>query len=221
MKRPGAHRTGRLRAALWGILLLALGASSLAASCRADSPDPYAVKAAIFYNIARFVEWPSDAAGSESAGNDPAGRGPVGTEAAGTEAPGSSASFRIGVVGEDPFGSLLDELARSQTLLDRPIQIHRGSDPSDLDGCEMLFLGVPESELPDALAAAEKRGTLTVGEGEAFVRAGGAIGLVVDQRRVRFEVNLAATERADLRVSSKLLRLAVHVGRWPLAKEAP
>ena len=187
--------------ALWGTLLLALGASSLAVPCRADSPDPYAVKAAFLYNIARFVEWPPDSAG--------------------TEPPGGSASFRIGVVGEDPFGSLLDELARSQTLQDRPIRIQRGSDPSDLDSCAMIFLGVPEHELPEALAAAERRGTLTVGEGEAFVRAGGAIGLVVDQQRVRFEVNLAATERANLRVSSKLLRLAVHVGRWPLAKEAP
>lgn len=201
MKPPGAHRGRRIRAALGGILLLTTAAAPLGTPCQADSPDPYAVKAAFLYNIARFVEWPPDSIESQPDG------GP--------------APFRFCVVGEDPFGPLLDELAHSQRLQGRPIEIRRCKHADGLDDCEMVFVGLPEDEWTEALAAAEHQGALTVGEGKAFVRAGGAIGLMVDHNRVRFEVNLAAAERAGLRISSKLLRLALLVGEWPLAKEAP
>jgi hypothetical protein len=51
-------------------------------------------------------------------------------------------------------------------------------------------------------------GVLTVGEGETFTREGGMIGLVIDNRRVRFDVNQTAAERAGLKISSKLLSVA-------------
>ncbi len=52
------------------------------------------------------------------------------------------------------------------------------------------------------------RGLLTVGEGDSFVREGGMIGFVIDNRRVRFDINQAAAEAAGLKISSKLLSVA-------------
>ena len=51
-------------------------------------------------------------------------------------------------------------------------------------------------------------GVLTVGEAPGFLRAGGIIGFVVENRRVRFDVNQGAAARARLRISSKLLSVA-------------
>jgi hypothetical protein len=49
---------------------------------------------------------------------------------------------------------------------------------------------------------------LTVSDLEPFCRLGGGIGLVHEENRLRFEVNMEAAERSGLKVSSKLLTLA-------------
>jgi hypothetical protein len=54
-------------------------------------------------------------------------------------------------------------------------------------------------------------GVLTIGEGESFVRDGGMIAFVVENRRVRFGINGAAAASAGLKLSSKLLNVAKSV----------
>jgi hypothetical protein len=57
-------------------------------------------------------------------------------------------------------------------------------------------------------------GLLTIGDGEDFARRGGVIALVRQDSRFQFDINLAAAERAGLRVDATLLGLARQVGRW-------
>ena len=52
---------------------------------------------------------------------------------------------------------------------------------------------------------------LTVGDQNGFVQAGGMIGLRVEDSRVRFDVNLAAAQRAGLTLNSQMLKLAGQV----------
>jgi len=47
-----------------------------------------------------------------------------------------------------------------------------------------------------------------VGESEHFVQEGGMIGFLLEENKIRFEVNLEAAERAKLKMSSRLLELA-------------
>jgi hypothetical protein len=63
---------------------------------------------------------------------------------------------------------------------------------------------IPEASVP---------GRLVVGDGIAFPERGGAIGFYVQERKVRFIVNTAATDRAGLKVSSKLLKIAQAIRR--------
>jgi len=51
------------------------------------------------------------------------------------------------------------------------------------------------------------RGVLTVSDIEGFAEAGGCIGLVTEDERVRFDINQASLQRDSLRASSQLLRL--------------
>jgi hypothetical protein len=64
---------------------------------------------------------------------------------------------------------------------------------------------------PDLLEQLERRGLLTIGEGDKFVRSGGVLGFVPVAQTVRFAVNLDAGRRAGLRISSRMLALAVVV----------
>jgi hypothetical protein len=60
----------------------------------------------------------------------------------------------------------------------------------------------------DGLLAGVEPGVLTVSDRSGFLRDGGMIGFVIENRRVRFDINQAAAVRAGLSLSSKLLSVA-------------
>jgi hypothetical protein len=49
---------------------------------------------------------------------------------------------------------------------------------------------------------------LTVGEGDEFLRQGGMVAFVIENRRVRFDVNQTTAANAGLTLSSRLLMVA-------------
>ena len=78
-----------------------------------------------------------------------------------------------------------------------------------LDKCHLLFVSRSEEKnLPEILAKIKNWNTLTVSDMEGFAQSGGVINFVTVEKKIRFEINLDAAERADLKISSKLLRLA-------------
>jgi hypothetical protein len=75
--------------------------------------------------------------------------------------------------------------------------------------CHVLFISREERRrTPEVLEAVESAGVLTVSEADGFLDQGGAVQLLTDGNRVRFEINLGAARRSGLNVSSKLLSLA-------------
>lgn len=145
----------------------------------------YQVKAAFLYNFAKFVEWPADA--FEGAGG----------------------AVILCVMGDDPFGDSLGNVVRGESLNGRRLAVHRTRDLSDLHACHVVF--VPRSERSRQeriLDALRHRGVLTVGESDGFLTGGGMIRFVLEQNKVRFDINLEAAEESGLKLSSRLLRLA-------------
>ena len=78
------------------------------------------------------------------------------------------------------------------------------------DQCDVVYLGDASAQ---AIAQARGEGRLVMGDGRGFVAQGGTVGLVRMGSQVRFEVNLGAADAHDLRISSKLIRLAARVVR--------
>ena len=78
--------------------------------------------------------------------------------------------------------------------------------------CQVVFVGRPEKDVRKFLPAWGPE-YLTVGEGESFVRDGGMIAFVLENRRVRFDINQTAAENAGLKLSSRLLSVAKAVER--------
>jgi hypothetical protein len=154
----------------------------------------YQVKAAFLYNFVKFVDWPPDAFQSE-------------------KSPITLCVFRY-----DPFGSALDEVIAGQTLNNRRLLVQQINKLPDLKACQLVFVSDREDKhLPEILASLEGASALVVGEGEDFAEHRGGIQFFLENKRLRFAVNVDAIQRARLKVSSKLLALAriVHDERHP------
>jgi hypothetical protein len=164
-------------------VILVLGFLPLAAG--PPSPNEYALKAVFLYNFVRFIDWPESAFAS------------------------SAAPLVIGIVGEDPFGSLLGEAIAGETYHGRPIQIEHYNGGRDLRRCHILFVSQSAAaQLPQILGAVAGKNVVTVGETDYFLNRGGMIALTAGQNRVRLRINSTALRNARLNVSSKLLQVA-------------
>lgn len=179
---PKAPVCGARRRLLLGLLIGITYAGGHGAGA-AERPEPE-VKAAFLYNFGKYVRWPRT------------GRATNGV-------------FVIAVLGADPFGPALDDIASGNQIDSRPIAIKRVATEKELEDCEIVYISDSEGpRLEQILAALQGSPILTVSDIPQFVERGGMIGLVTVDRRVRFEVNLQAAERAGLSVGSQLLRLA-------------
>lgn len=146
----------------------------------------YQIKATFLYNFAKFVEWPEESLARKQ-------------------------TFSICVLGEDPFGEFLNKTVKGETLDQRQLVVHRLTRGANLKDCQILFIARSEREhFREILAALEaSSNVLTVGDTERFLEAGGIINFKLVEGKVRFEVNLKAAERTQIKMSSKILRLAI------------
>ena len=157
-------------------------------AARADEAPEYQVKAAFLYNFAKFVEWPADAL------------------------PQDSSPFVIGVLGDDPFGANLDKTVEGKALGEHKIVAKRFKKLEDVQTCHILFVCRSEKDkLSKIVERLGKANTLVVGDTDQLLQRGGAINFTLEDKKVRFEINADAAERADLKVSSKLMQLATKV----------
>jgi len=151
----------------------------------AQAPTEYEVKAVFLFNFSQFVDWPAAAFGDN--------RSPL----------------VIGVLGTDPFGAMLDDIVRGETVNGRSLEVRRYQSLEQLGACHILFIDrSQQARLEAILAALKGRSVLTVGDFEGFAQRGGVIRFVTVGNRIRLRVNLAAAQAANLTISSKLLRPA-------------
>jgi hypothetical protein len=169
----------------WGWMLILLLASSLKLSAQTTASAEYQIKAVFLFNFARFVDWPAKAF------------------------PDADSPFVIGVLGDDPFGSYLDETVRGEKVNGHPLTVQRYRRVSEIRACQVLFISRSEADrLEQIVASLRGRGILTVGDTDDFAARGGMIRLATEKNKVRMRVNLDAVKAANLAISSKLLRVA-------------
>lgn len=171
-------------AALAVVLALAGGGA------RADDAGALAlaVKATYLYKFQPFITWPEQA--------------PL--------APG--ASFNICIVGNDPFGAVIDRAVAGQTADQHALAVVRlAAMPGDAQ-CRILYIAAGDPKLTgQALASVAGKPVLTVTDAAQDGEPKGMINFVIAEGRVRFEIDATAAGAGGLAVSSKLLSLAVSV----------
>jgi hypothetical protein len=150
-----------------------------------EAPTEYQVKAAYLFNFLKFVEWPGD---------------PIAN---------TNGHWVIGIVGDDPFGDDLTQIVSGKTVQGHELLVRRFQSGEDLRACHVLFISASEKKhLSPMLAALSGSSVLTVGDMDHFIESGGMIQFVMEEKRVRFAIDVGAAGRARLKVSSKLLSLA-------------
>lgn len=145
------------------------------------------LKAAVLSKLPQFVDWPPAAV---------QGHGPI----------------TVCVIAPNPFGADLQDLLAGQTLNGRPLIARVIEREDEVGACHVLYVPAGVAAANRAcLDAAMSRPVLTVSDQERFLDAGGIVQLRMVGGRVRFEVDARAAQRADLRISSQLLQLALSV----------
>ena len=182
------HRFARQIGLVCTIAIAIMGACTVRSV--ADASLEYRVKAAFLYNFAKFVTWPAQAFS------------------------GSDTPVVFCVAGEDPFQELLDSTTKQRKVEGRQIEIRRLTADAPLAGCHLVFSSETDgARVAHVLQRATSAGALTVGEADDFLPRGGMIRLIVDEGKVRFDISTRSAERAGLKVSSQLLKLARTVER--------
>lgn len=173
------------RHARHAVLLLVLAHFAWPLSAAAASAGEYEIKAAFIYNFTKFVRWPE---------------------------PDDARPVILGIIGEDPFGGAIDRAVTGKHVGARRIHVVRVAKPGEAARCDILFVSASEERnLKAILQGLGTAPVLTIGDTDGFAERGGMINLVTEGNRVRFEINLEAMERAGLKASSQLLRLATIV----------
>ena len=145
----------------------------------------YLIKAGFIYNFANLVQWPANAFTQPDS------------------------PIVIGILGEDPFGTVLDRVLAGKKVNGRIFLVKRLKSVPDLKECHIVFVSSSEmAHLAEAIHLVKGMPILTIGEIPGFARRGGIINLFLEDNKVHFEVNVEAAKEADLNISSRLLALA-------------
>jgi hypothetical protein len=163
------------------IFAAAFAASAGSASAQAGQAGEYDLKAAFLLNFAKYVEWPASA---------------------------TRTSFVVGVVGADPFGGALEKI-EGKPVRGLTVAVKKFKTVAAVADCDLLFVPIGEStKLSEILAGVRGKNVLLVGESSGFATGGGGVNFVVEDKKLRFEINQDAAADAGLKISSQLLKLA-------------
>jgi hypothetical protein len=180
---PERHALTRRRACSALLLLIAWTTALSAFHSHAQLSREFQLKAVFLFNFAQFTEWPTNAFTN------------------------SQSPVVIGVLGNDPFGTVLEDTIRGETVHGRKLTVTRFQRIEDIGDCHILYIAAPENRRPERVV--EALGTkpiLTVSDMGTAAGSGVMIRFVQENNRLRIRINLDAVTQSGLTVSSKLLR---------------
>jgi YfiR/HmsC-like len=142
------------------------------------------VKAAFIHNFTKFIDWPPEMFEDE---NSP---------------------LRIGILGTGSIDNFLMNL-NGRKVQKRPLEVSRVKNFNEVSQYHVIFVNPSEKgRMQSILRALKGTGILTIGDTTGFAGQCGIINFYLKSGKVRFEINIEASRRENLQISSKLLRLA-------------
>ena len=181
---------GRMpRRAVW-LVVLSCAAPAFGTASPARGQDinhEYKLKTAFIYKFATYVEWPEGAFRDEAS------------------------PFVIGILGPDPLGADLREIAKVKKLDGRKIDVRNFKQAKEVRDCHILFMSrALKSETQQAaIKLLSGQNILFVGETPDFLKHGGIVDFVIQENHIRIHISKSAYEREGVIFSAQLLRIAV------------
>lgn len=150
----------------------------------ADVPLEYRVKAAFLFNFTKFVKWPEKAFDN------------------------ATSPIKICVLGESPLKESLYEIENKKAG-SRTLVISKAKSVDDINDCHVLFISNDSvKEFFSSIERIQKKNILTIGDKEGLARKGCVINFMMVNNKVRFEINTSSAKKAELKISSQLLKIA-------------
>ncbi len=142
------------------------------------------LKAAFIYNFTKYIDW--DNVDSDN-------------------------KFIIGILGSSPLDGPINEIAKTNFIKNKKIILKHFSNVEDISYCHILFIPRGNGTPLQSILEKVNKGVLTISEERGFAQQGSAINFVVNNDKLKFEINLKALNAAGLKAGSQLLKLAVIV----------
>jgi len=143
------------------------------------------IMATYLYNFINFIDWPVASQNEE---------------------------FVIGVVGETPVYKELEKLVAGRKVYNQPIVLKKFADPASITRCHVIFLPDNFSDKIDGIRNKFKLlNTLIVCERSGMIKKGSAISFVVQDSKLKYELNKANIINSGLHVDNKLELLAANI----------
>jgi len=175
--------------------LLVLCCALPAANAQAQTATAPALTAAFLYNFAKFTEWPA-------------------------EVLPANAALVLCVAGDSRVHKALEAATRGRDVAGHPLVVRNMELQGPVHACHLLY--ADDLDTKRALQLLERlRGApvLSISDLETFAQLGGSANIFSEDGRMRFAVNLDATQRTKLRLSSNVLRLAQIVRDAPYVSQ--
>jgi YfiR/HmsC-like len=145
----------------------------------------YPLKAVFLFNFAQFTDWPTNAFDA------------------------SDSRFVIGVLGDDPFGQVLDDAVRGETVNGRKFVVERYQRVEDIKTCHILFISESETRRLDKIVSdLNGKPILTVSDIDNSAYRGVCVRFLTENNKIHLRINLDSLKDANLVMSSKLLRVS-------------
>lgn len=165
-------------------------------SSRAQVASEYSIKAGYLLLFTRYVEWPDQVFATDNA------------------------PIVICILGEDPFGMVLDRTVEGQRSQNRPLSVRRVMNAASAHDCHVAFISDLETDNQTQwLADLAGLPILTVCEDVDALQNGSVLSFVEEQERgqsrIRFDASFPAMQAASLKISSQMLVSARKVHRIP------
>lgn len=161
--------------------LFALVLLAIAAPERAAAQTQEEARAIFLYNFAKFVEWPESAFAAPTT--------PV----------------TIAIVGDRGVAEALERYVKGRNANGRDIVVRDLDSPEGCEGSHIVFVGA-ERHAAAVIELVRGKPILTVGQEEAFLKAGGTIRLFARGPKVLCAINLKAADAAGLKLGDKLVK---------------
>lgn len=179
------HRSFGQKALLLCTAAFIWGNSAGMSQAQSNSADEYAIRAAMLFNLTKFIDWPA------------------------WKMDHSHPIFLVCILGHDPIEPYTDRYLQNQSVMNKPVQLKMIKDLNDATGCHILYVSANgKRNFERAAADLTKAGVLSVSEQSVSRNSAQIVGLPLDNDHVHLDVNLGAAQSGGFSVSSKLLRLA-------------
>jgi hypothetical protein len=188
--RTGSVSKKHCASCLGALLLAAMLSANRTTTAlgQGSQPSEYQLKAAFLFNFAKFIDWPDESFA------------------------GPQAQFTVCVLGQDPFGHALEDSLAGKSVGNHVVEVDRFPYTANLSSprrCQIAFVSSSERQhYREVISYFHGASVLLVGDADGFAASGGSVEFMIEDSRIRFAINPEAADRANLKISSKLLALA-------------